>query len=97
MSICAVMCGHECVTGGFLSVIFFFLDVTLKSILCQSETPVIKKLLHIALTVRLFVGNKVNCSPHLPTSMKDPAFLFFGFFCHFEGLRHIHSVTSWKD
>lgn len=44
----------------------------MKSILCQSKTPVLKKLLRIALTVRLFVGNGT-----LPASMKDPAFFLF--------------------
>lgn len=63
-------------------VVVVCLEVTLKSILCQSETPVTKKLLLIALTVRLFVGNWMNCSPCLPTSMKDPAFSFT-----FEGLK----------
>lgn len=47
------------------SLFFFFF-------LCQSGTPVIKKLLRIALTVRLFVGNEMNCSPCLSASMKDP-------------------------
>lgn len=63
--------------------------------LCQSGTPVIKKLLRIALTVRLFVGNEMNCSPCLSASMKD---LFV--FCHFKGLRHSLqslSFSSWRD
>lgn len=63
----------------------WFLDATLKSILCQSGTPVLKKLLRFALTVRPSAGTEMNCSPRLLT-MKDP-------FSFFEGLRHIHAIT----
>lgn len=41
-----------------------------------------KKLILIALTVRLSVGNWMNCFPCLPTLMKDLAFS-----CHFEGFK----------
>lgn len=43
------------------------------SILCQSGTPVIKKLLCFALTVTLSVGKKMNCSP--PSARLDEGFV----------------------
>lgn len=84
--------GSEC-DSFFFFVVVVCLEVTLKSILCQSETPVTKKLLLIALTVRLFVGNWMNCSSCLPTSMKDPGFSFASE--GFEGIfMQSHSLSS---
>lgn len=63
-------------------IFFFFLEVTLKSILCQSQTPVVKKLLLIALTVRLFVG-KLDERP-APSARIYEGFCSLG---HTEGLK----------
>lgn len=65
----------------FFCRVFFCLEVTLKSILCQSETPIIKKLLLIALTVRLWVIGR-TALPVYPPQWRTPLFL-----SHFEGLK----------
>lgn len=75
--------------------IFIFSDVTLKSILCQSETLVLKKLLCIAVTVRQFVGNWMNLSALFTHFNEGSCFFLFLFFsCPFEGLKHIHAITQ---
>lgn len=94
-----VLClGFECDNFFF----FFFLDVTLKSILCQSETLVLNQLLCIALTVRQFAGKWMNLSA-LFTHFNEGScfFLFFILSCHFEGFKaypcNYSSFSSWWD